>query len=88
MRSKRAFRTNGPQLRKTAWFLSYLAVEEEVLVVEDEEDGGGARLEVLEVAALDAQGAFAAVVFELEGIVVYLRRVRSVYRYQYDDART
>jgi hypothetical protein len=56
-----------------------LPVEEEVLVVEDEEDGGGARLEVLEVAAFDAQGALAAVVFELECIVVYLHRVRSVY---------
>jgi hypothetical protein len=56
-----------------------LPVEEEVLVVEDEEDGGGARLEVLEVAAFDAQGALAAVVFELECIVVNLHRVRSVY---------
>ena len=49
-----------------------LAVEEEVLVVEDEEEGGGAGAEVLQVAALDAEGAVAALVRDAEGMVVDL----------------
>jgi hypothetical protein len=35
-------------------FACDLAIEQEVLVVEDEEDGGGARLEVLQITAFDA----------------------------------
>lgn len=49
-----------------------LAVEEEVLVVEDEEECGGAGAEVLQVAALDAEGAVAALVWDAEGMVVDL----------------
>ena len=49
-----------------------LAVEEEVLVVQDEEEGGGAGAEVFQAAALDAEGAVAALVGDAKSMVVNL----------------
>lgn len=49
-----------------------LTVQQEILMVQDEEEGGGAGAEVLQVATLDAEGAVAALVWNVESIVVDL----------------
>jgi hypothetical protein len=53
-------------------FARYLAVEQQVFMVQDEEEGSGAGPEVFQVAALDAESAVAAVVWDAKGIVVDL----------------
>ncbi len=40
--------------------------------MQDEEEGGGAGLEVLQVAALNAKSAVAALIWDIEGMIVDL----------------
>lgn len=54
-----------------------LTVEQEVFVVQDQEEGSGARTEVLQVTAFDAEGAIAASVRYAEGMVVDLTMLVS-----------
>ena len=49
-----------------------LTIEQEVFVVQDQEEGGGARTEVLQVTAFDAEDAVAPSVRYAEGMVVDL----------------
>jgi hypothetical protein len=53
-------------------FARDLLIEQQVLVMQDEQDRGGAGVEVLQIPALDAQRARAAVVLDRECVVVDL----------------
>ena len=59
-------------------FSGYLSVEEEVFVMEDKEDGGGSRPEIFQVPAFDPEGALAAVVLDVAGMIVDLEAVIRV----------
>jgi hypothetical protein len=54
-----------------------LTVEQEVFVVQDQEEGSGARTEVLQVTAFDAEGAVTPSVRYAEGMVVDLTMLVS-----------
>jgi hypothetical protein len=58
-------------------FASDLAVEEEVFMVQNEQNGGGAGLEILQIAPFDTKCALASVVLNLQSIVVNLGEVRE-----------
>jgi hypothetical protein len=55
----------------------YLAVEKKILVMGDQENSGGGRLEVVQIAPLDAQSALTSVILEVESVIVYLSQSAS-----------
>jgi hypothetical protein len=54
-----------------------LAIEKEIFVVSDKENSGGGRLEVVQIAPLDAQSALTSGILEVESMIVYLSQSAS-----------